>query len=63
MNEDPDIEELLRALDGLIEAQIVKLGEDTAIIVSFVRKKRTPPYDEVDELTASLAFSKLPSTD
>ncbi|MEO7862377.1 MAG: hypothetical protein ABIU05_18485 [Nitrospirales bacterium] len=50
MNDDPDIEELLRALDSLIDAQIA-------------RHKPVRPYEEVDDLAASLAFSKLPSRD
>ncbi|MEO7863166.1 MAG: hypothetical protein ABIU05_22560 [Nitrospirales bacterium] len=49
-NEDPDIREIIRALDGLIEAQII-------------RQRPVRPYDEVDDLAASIAFSKLPSTD
>ncbi len=63
MDHDPEFEELLRALDGLLRAQIDKVGEDTAIIVSFVRKKTVRPYGELDDLAASLAFSTLPSTD
>jgi len=63
MDHDPDFEELLRTLDGLIQAQIDKEGEDMAIIVSFVRQKPVRPYGELDDLAASLAFSKLPSTD
>lgn len=63
MDHDSDFEELLRALDGLIQAQIDKVGEDMTIIVSFVRQKPIRPYDELDDLAASLAFSTLPSTD
>ncbi|MEO7859954.1 MAG: hypothetical protein ABIU05_05840 [Nitrospirales bacterium] len=61
MDHDPDFEELIRVCDGLTNAQIVKVDEDTAIIVLFFRQKRTHPYGEVDNLAASLAFSTLPS--
>lgn len=67
MNDDPDIEKLLRALDSLIQAQkaqIDEAGEDLMIIVSIVRQKPIRPYyDEIDDLAVSLAFSRLPSTD
>ena len=50
MNEDPDIEELILALDGLIKAQIL-------------RQKPIRAWDEVDELAASIAFSIFTSHD
>ncbi|MEO7864103.1 MAG: hypothetical protein ABIU05_27450 [Nitrospirales bacterium] len=50
MNEDADIEEFLRALDSLIAAQIA-------------RGKPVRTWDELDDLAASLALSRLPSTD
>ena len=63
MDHDSDFEELLRTLDGLIQAQNDKVGEDMTIIVSFVRQKPIRPYAELDDLAASLAFSTLPSTE
>lgn len=63
MDDDSGYEELLRALDGLIQAQVDKGGEDMAIIVSLVRQKPIRLYDELDDLAASLVFSTLPSTD
>jgi hypothetical protein len=37
--------------------------EQMACILYFVRQKTVRPYDEVDDLAASIAFSKLPSID
>jgi len=34
-----------------------------ACILYFVRQKTVRPYDELDDLAASMAFSKLPSID
>ena len=50
MEHDPDIEALTNALDGLIKAQ-------------FVRQRPLRLYDEVDELAASFALSKIPTLD
>ncbi|MEO7861693.1 MAG: hypothetical protein ABIU05_14905 [Nitrospirales bacterium] len=66
MNDDLDIEAVLHALDGLLQsrnAEIDKMREDIAIIVSLARQKPIRPYGELDDLAASLAFSTLPSTD
>ena len=49
-HDDPYFEELSNALEGLIEAQIV-------------RQKPVRPYGEFDDPAASLAFSKLPTLD
>jgi hypothetical protein len=50
MERYPDFEELIRALDSLINAQVV-------------RQRAMRPYDEEDDFASSLAFSKLPSLD
>ena len=50
MEHDPDIEELTRALDGLIKAQIV-------------RQMPLRLSDGVHEFAASSAFSKVPTLD
>jgi hypothetical protein len=67
MEPDPDInefiDELMRVCEGLIQDLIDEGREDIVCNVYFVREKTICPYDDVDDLAASIAFSKLPSID
>ena len=59
----PDMEELLRICNGLIRYLSDEEGEDIACIVVFLRQQTVCPDDDVDDLSASMAFSQLPSID
>lgn len=63
MEFDPYIDELMRICDGLIQDLIDEGGESIVGIVYFVREKAIRPYDDLDDLAASIAFSKLPFID
>ena len=58
-----EIEEFMRVCHVLIQYLTDEECEQTACILYFVRQKTVRPYDEVDDLAASIAFSKLPSID
>lgn len=58
----PDLEEFLRVCDGLTQYLTDEECEEIACIVYFVRQKTVRPYDDLDNLAASLAFSTLPAT-
>lgn len=53
----------MRVCHVLIQYLTDEECEQTACILYFVRQKTVRPYDEVDDLAASMAFSKLPSID
>jgi hypothetical protein len=57
-----DLEEFLRICDGLIQYLTDEECEEMACIVYFVRQKTVRPYDDLDNLAASLAFSTLSAT-
>lgn len=67
MEPDPDIDELInelmRVCEGLLQDLIDEGREDIVCNVYFYREKTIRPYDDVDDLAASIAFSKLPSID
>jgi len=62
-NLPPEIEEFMRVCHVLIQYLTDEECEQMACILYFVRQKTVRPYDEVDDLAASIAFSKLPSID
>jgi len=55
----PEIEELLRTFNRLIDEE----GIEIAYIILPARQQTVHPYEELDDLSASLAFAKLPSLD
>jgi tRNA A58 N-methylase Trm61 len=57
----PDLEEFMRVCAALIPYLTDQECEEVACVMYFVRQKTVRPNDEVDDLTASIAFSKLPS--
>ena len=59
----PDLEEFLRICDCLTQYMADEECEEIACIIYVVRQKTVRPYDELDDLSASLAFAKLPSLD
>ena len=59
----PEIEEFMRVCDVLIQYLTDEDGEPMVYILYFVRAKTVRPYEEVDDLAASMAFSKLSSFD
>jgi hypothetical protein len=58
-----DMEEFLRVCDCLIQYLTNEECEEISCILYFVRQKTVRSYDELDDLAASIAFSKLPSID
>jgi hypothetical protein len=58
-----EIEEFIRACHVLIQYLTGEEREQMACILYFVRQKTVRPYDELDNLASSIAFSKLPSID
>ena len=59
----PESEEFMRVCHVLIQYLTDEECEQMACILYFVRQKTVRPYDEVDDLAASIAFSKLPPID
>lgn len=53
----------MRVCDVLVQYLTDNECEQMACILFFVRQKTVRPYDEVDYLAASMAFSKLSSLD
>ena len=53
----------MRVCDVLIQYLTDEECEQAVCILYFARQKTVRPYDEVDDLAASMAFSKLPSID
>jgi hypothetical protein len=58
-----DIDEFMRVCDSLLQYLNDEEAEEIVCVIYLVSKKTVRPYDELDDLAASLAFSKLPSTD
>ena len=63
MELDPDIEELLRVCDSLMQYLNQDEGEELVCVVYFVRQKTGRLYHELDDFAASVAISKLSSID
>lgn len=59
----PEIGELMRAWGGVILYLIDVECEEFVCLVYVIPQKPVRLYDELDELAASIAFSKLPSID
>ena len=59
----PESEEFMRLCHVLIQYLTDEECEQMACILYLVRQKNVRPYDEVDDLAASIAFSKLPPID
>jgi hypothetical protein len=60
----PNMEEFVRLYNALMHhLSDEEECEEIACIIYFVRQKTVRPYDELDNLAASIAFSKLSSTD
>ena len=59
-----DIEEFLRICDCLIQYMTDEEVDEIECIMVFLRRKKVRLYDlDLDDLSASLAFSKLPAID
>ena len=56
---EPDLNELMRVCESLI--RYLNKDEESVCVVYFVRLKTMRPYDELDDLAASIAFSELSS--
>jgi hypothetical protein len=59
----PEDEKYMRMYEALRQCLTNEEWEEIGYIVCFVRQKPAPLFDEVDDLTASTAFSKLPFID
>ena len=58
-----DMKEFLYICDRLIQYLTDEEYEEIACIMFVVRQGTVLPYDELDDLSASLAFAKLSSID
>jgi hypothetical protein len=63
MELDPDMDELLRVCDGLMQYLSPDESEELVCFVYVVRHKTGHLYDELDDFAASVAISKLSSID
>jgi hypothetical protein len=60
---DPELEKLLRICDKLIGFLSHKEEREIVCILEFVRQEALRRYGNMDDLAASMAFSKLSSID
>jgi hypothetical protein len=58
-----DMKEFLQICDRLTQYLTDEECEDIACIMFVVRQRTVLPYDELDNVSASLAFAKLSSID
>jgi hypothetical protein len=58
-----NMKEFLQICDRLTQYLTDEECEDIACIMFVVRQRTVLPYDEVDDVSASLAFAKLSSID
>lgn len=63
MELDPDMDELLRICDGLMQYLNQGECEELVCFLYVVRQKTVRLYDELDDFAASVAISKLSSID
>lgn len=59
MELDPDMDDLLHVFDGLMQHLNEDDGEELVCFVYLIRQKTIHSYDDVDDLAASVAISKL----
>ena len=59
MEPDPDMDELMRACDALMQHFNHDDAEEVVSFVYLIRRKTTCFYDDVDEFAVSVAISKL----
>ena len=58
-----DMKEFLQICDRLTQYLTDEECEDIACMMFVVRQRTVLPYDEVDDVSASLAFAKLSAID
>ena len=63
MESNPDMDELRRIRDALMQYLDEDEGEELVCLVYIVRPKTVRRYDELDDLAASMAISELSSID
>lgn len=63
MESNPDMDELRRIWDDLMQYLDEDEGEELVCLVYIVRPKTVRLYDELDDLAASMAISELSSMD
>ncbi len=61
MELDPDMDELMRACDSLMQYLDDDEGEELVCFVYLIRKKTIRPYDDLDDFAASAAISEIQS--
>jgi|APDOM4702015191_1054821.scaffolds.fasta_scaffold169557_2 hypothetical protein len=59
MELDPDLDELIRACDALMQHLNEDDGGELVSFVYLIKQKITRSYDDVDDFAASVAISKL----
>ena len=63
MELDPDMDELMRVCDDLMQYLNADEGEELVCFVYVVRQKSVRLYDDLDDFAASVAISELSSLD
>lgn len=58
MELDPDLDELKRVCDGLMQCLIEDEGEEWVCFVYLVRRNTIRFYEDLDDFDASVAISK-----
>lgn len=58
MELDPDMDELMRACDALMQYLKDDEGEELVCFAYLIRKKTIPLYDDLDDFAASVAISE-----
>ena len=59
MELDPDMDELMRVCDGLMQYLLEDEEEEWVCFVYLIRQKTIRFYDDLDDFAASVAISKL----
>lgn len=63
MEHDPDMDELMRVCDDLMQYLNADEGEELVCFIYLVRQKTVRLYDDLDDFAASVAISELSSID
>ena len=59
MELDPDMDELMRVWDGLMQYLNKDDGEELVCFVYIIRQRPIRSYEDLDDLAVSVAISKL----
>jgi hypothetical protein len=59
MELDPDMDELMRVCDGLMQYLNGEKGEELVYFAYVIRQRIIRLYDDIDDFAASVAISKM----